>query len=145
MSARRTREARRSGKIALVVHPSLETLASFQAVLTKNEFVAIIARDLPTALLAITQHRLDVAIVSSRIQEGGDGWALAGVIHLACPEAFVCVTSATDPDIFILQAAINNGAREVYLESNPVSEIVKSILSHIDPAAQKKASEDRVQ
>jgi len=67
------------------------------------------------------------------------------VIHLACPEAFVCVTSATDPDIFILQAAINNGAREVYLESNPVSEIVKSILSHIDPAAQKKASEDRVQ
>jgi DNA-binding NtrC family response regulator len=145
MTARRTREAPKLGKIALVVHPSLETLASFQAILTKNEFVTIVARDLPTALLAITQHRLDVAIVSSRIQEGGDGWALAGVIHLACPEAFVCVTSATDPDIFILQAAINNGAREVYLESNPAADIVKSILSHIDPAAQKKASEDRLQ
>ena len=29
MSARRTREAPKLGKIALVVHPSLETLASF--------------------------------------------------------------------------------------------------------------------
>ena len=145
MSARRTREAPRSGKIALVVHPSLETLASFQAVLTKNEFVAIIARDLPTALLAITQHRLDVAIVSSRVQEDGDGWALAGVIHLACPEAFVCVTSPTDPDIFILQSAINNGAREVYLEANPASDVVKSILSHLDPAAGKAQPEGQVQ
>lgn len=145
MTARRTREAAKLGKIALVVHPSLETLASFQAVLTKSEFMTILARDLPTALLAITQHRLHVAIVSSRVQEGGDGWALAGVIHLACPEAFICVTSATDPDIFILQAAINNGAREVYLESNPASEIVKSIMSHIDPAAHKKVSEDRLQ
>jgi hypothetical protein len=145
MSARRTREASKSSRIALVVHPNLETLASFQSVLTANDFVAIIGRDLPTALLAVTQHRLDVAIVSSRIQEDGDGWALAGVIHLACPEAFVCVTSPSDPDIFILQSAINNGAREVYLETNPASEVVKSILSHLDPAAQKPPPENRVQ
>jgi DNA-binding NtrC family response regulator len=145
MSARRTSEASKSSRIALVVHPKLETLASFQSVLSSNDFVAIIARDLPTALLAIAQHRLDVAIVSSRVQEDGDGWALAGVIHLACPEAFVCVTSATDPDIFILQSAINNGAREVYLEGNPAQDVVKSILSHLDPASPKSQRDDRLQ
>lgn len=145
MSARGIKKASKSSRIALVVHPNLERLTSFQSVLTTNDFVAIIARDLPTALLAITQHRLDVAIVSSRVQEDGDGWALAGVIHLACPEAFVCVTSPTDPDIFILQSAINNGAREVYLEANPASDVVKSILSHLDPAAGKAQPEGQVQ
>jgi DNA-binding NtrC family response regulator len=145
MSARRTSEASKLSRIALVVHPNMERLASFQSVLTTNDFMAIIARDLPTALLAITQHPLDVAIVSSRVQEEGDGWALAGVIHLACPKSFVCVTSATDPDIFILQSAINNGAREVYLESNPASDVVKSILCHLDPGARKAPPESQVQ
>jgi hypothetical protein len=145
MSARRTSEASKLSRIALVVHPNLERVASFQSVLTTNNFMAIIARDLPTALLAITQHPLDVAIVSSRVQEEGDGWALAGVIHLACPKSFVCVTSATEPDIFILQSAINNGAREVYLESNPASDVVKSILGHLDPGARKAPPESQVQ
>ena len=134
----------RSSKVALVVHPSLETLASFQSALTNSGFVAIIARDLPTALLAITQHQIDLAIISSRVQEDGDGWALAGVIHLVSAKAFVCVTSPTDPDIFTLQSAINNGVREVFLESHPAVDIVKSILSYPDRVAREGPGEGHV-
>jgi DNA-binding NtrC family response regulator len=143
MSARRV--SPEFSKVALVVHPSLETLAAFQSALTNNGFVVIIARDLPTALLAIAQHQINLAIISSRVQEDGDGWALAGVIHLVSAKAFVCVTSPTDPDIFTLQSAINNGVREVFLESHSAVDIVKSILSHPDPAARERPAAGNLQ
>jgi len=89
--------------------------------------VAIIARDLPTALLAITQHYFDVAIVSSRLGEGGDGWALAGVLHLVFPRAFIAVLTPGEPDVVTFQSAINNGVSEIYEQSRRPAEIVGAI------------------
>jgi DNA-binding NtrC family response regulator len=115
-------------KTALVVASDLEALTAFQSALTSNGYVAIIARDLPTALLAITQHYFDVAIVSSRLGEGGDGWPLAGVLHLVFPRAFIGVLTPGEPDVGTFQAAINNGVSELYEQSRRPADIVGAIV-----------------
>lgn len=114
-------------KAALVVASDLETLTAFQAALTSRGYVAIIARDLPTALLGMTQHYFDVAIVSSRLGEGGDGWPLAGVLHLVFPRAFIAVLTAGEPDVITFQSAINNGVTEIYDQSSRPADIVGAI------------------
>jgi DNA-binding NtrC family response regulator len=106
-------------------------LSKFQAALARKGFTTIVARDLPTALLAITQHYFQVAIISSQLAEGGDGWPLAGVLHLVFPRAFVAVVSPIEPDVLTLQAAINYGAREVYHQSSPAEDIVNSIVAQL--------------
>ncbi len=116
-------------KTALVVASDLEALTGFQSALTSSGYVAIIARDLPTALLAITQHYFDVAIVSSRLGEGGDGWPLAGVLHLVFPRAFIAVLGPGDPDVVTFQAAINNGVSEIYDQSRRPADIVGAIAA----------------
>jgi DNA-binding NtrC family response regulator len=115
--------------MALIVAPHLEMLTAFQAALTNSGYVAILARDLPTALLAITQHYFDMAIVSSRLGEGGDGWPLAGVLHLVFPRAFIAVLTPGEPDVITFQSAINNGVTEIYDQSSRPAEIVTAILS----------------
>jgi DNA-binding NtrC family response regulator len=116
-----------TSKTALVVHPDMNALSRFQAALSAKGFVTIVARDLPTALLAITQHHFDAAIVSSQLAEEGDGWPLAGVLHLVFPGAFIGVLVPSQPDVLTLQAAINCGAREAFPQSRSVQEIVDSI------------------
>ena len=130
-------------KMALLVHTDMGKLSSYQAALTEKGFVAIVARDLPTALLAITQHYFEVAIVSSRLGEGGDGWPLAGVLHLVFPKAYVAVVSPDEPDVLALQSAINYGVREIYHVSSPATEVVGSIDFQLD--SPHPASKDRVQ
>ncbi len=120
--------AAQPARMALVVHPVMGVLSSFQSALTAQGFVTIVARDLPTALLAITQHYFDVALVSVALAEGGDGWPLAGVLHLVFPQAFVAIVSPTEPDVLTLQAAINYGVREIYEQTKPAREVVNSIL-----------------
>ena len=132
-------------RAALVVHSDMSVLSSFQAALGEKGYVTIVARDLPTALLAITQHFFDVAIVSSRLEEGGDGWPLAGVLHLVFPNAFVGVVAPTEPDVLTLQAAINNGVREVYPQSSPAPEIVSSIIAQVERSPVRTAGRSRVQ
>ncbi|MGE5207079.1 MAG: hypothetical protein ACM3PW_15815 [Chlamydiota bacterium] len=127
-------------KTALVVASDLEALTAFQAALTSNGYVAIIARDLPTALLAITQHYFDVAIVASRLGEGGDGWPLAGVLHLVFPRAFVAVLTPGEPDVATFQAAINNGVSEIYDQTKRPSEVVTTILSQAGAANRSRTS-----
>jgi|SRR5581483_3368937 len=117
--------------LALVVHGDMAALSKFQAALARKGFTTIVARDLPTALLAITQHYFQLAIVSSQLAEGGDGWPLAGVLHLVFPRAFVAVVSPVEPDVLTLQAAINYGAREVYDQSSPAEDIVNSIVAQL--------------
>lgn len=117
-------------KTALVVASDLETLTAFQAALTGKGYVVIVARDLPTALLATTQHYFDLAIVSSRLGEGGDGWPLAGVLHLVFPRAFVAVLTPGEPDVITFQSAINNGVSEIYDQAKGPSEVVSNILAH---------------
>ena len=132
-------------KMALVVHPDMGKLSSYQAALTEKGFVSIVARDLPTALLAITQHYFEVAIVSSRLGEGGDGWPLAGVLHLVFPKAFVAVVSPDEPDVLALQSAINYGVREIYHVSISPAEVIGSIVLQLDRPEARSASKGRVQ
>jgi DNA-binding NtrC family response regulator len=121
-------------KNALVVVSDLQALTAFQTALASKGYVVIVARDLPTALLAITQHYFDLAIVSSRLGEGGDGWPLAGILHLVFPRAFIAVLTPGEPDVVTFQSAINNGVSEIYDQAKGPSEVVSNILSQANEA-----------
>jgi len=115
-------------KTALIVHADMSVLSAFQSSFVSKGYVAILARDLPTALLAITQHFFDVAVISSRLAEGGDGWPLAGVVHLIFPKAFVGVLTP-ETNVLTLQAAINNGVTQIFDVSNNPDQVVTTLLS----------------
>jgi ActR/RegA family two-component response regulator len=131
-------------RMALIVHSDMGALSSLQSALSAKGFTSIVARDLPTALLAITHHYFEVAIVSSQLAEGGDGWPLAGVLHLVFPKAFVAVVSPVEPDVLTLQAAINYGVREVYRQSTPAPEVVDAIVKQLGSGA-RSSGKARVQ
>jgi DNA-binding NtrC family response regulator len=111
---------------ALIVHPDLGVLSAMQAVVSQEGFTPILCRDLPTALLAIVQHRFDLCIVSARIAEQADGWSLAGVLHMCFPHAFIAMI-APEPDLLMLQTAINSGVTQLYLSSRPPAELAIEI------------------
>ena len=115
-------------KTALIVHADMSVLSAFQSSFVSKGYVAILARDLPTALLAITQHFFDIAVISSRLAEGGDGWPLAGVVHLVFPKAFVGVLTP-ETNVLTLQAAINNGVTQIFDVSNNPDQVVTTLLS----------------
>jgi ActR/RegA family two-component response regulator len=125
----------KASKTALVVHFDLSALSSFQSVLNENGYVSVVARDLPTALLAMTQHYFDVAIVASRLAEGGDGWPLAGVLRLVFPKAFITVLTPGEPDVATLRSAINNGVSELYQENREPREVVEAISAQLSGAS----------
>ncbi len=125
-------------KMALVVHADMGVLSAFQGALTQNGFVTIVARDVPTTLLAMTQHYFDMAIVSSHLNEPGDGWPVAGVLHLAFPKCFVAVL-APETSVLTLQAAINNGVREIYHQSTPAAEVVSAVLNEMGSSSSKNS------
>ncbi len=118
-------------RMALIVHSDMAVVSGMQSALTAKGFTAIVARDLPTALLSITQHYFEIALVGSTLHENGDGWPLAGVLHLVFPRAFVAVLDRVEPDILTLQSAINYGVREIYQQSSPARDVVNSILSQV--------------
>lgn len=118
--------------MALVVHPDMAIVSGLQAALSNKGFTTVVARDLPTALLSITQHYFEIAVVASQLQESGDGWPLAGVLHLVFPRAFVGVIDRLEPDILTLQSAINYGVREIYQQSTPAQDVVNSILARVE-------------
>ena len=134
----------RAPRLALVVHSDVGVLSSFQSALTEKGFVTFVARDLPTALLAMTQHYFELAVVSSRLGDGGDGWPLAGVLHLVFPRAFVAVVSPDEPDVLALQSAINYGAREVFELSRPAAEVVGSIVAQLEIVENRSTSKSNV-
>ena len=70
------------------------------------------ARELPTALLAVAQNDFDLCLVCSRLHEPGDGWALGGVLRRLFPGAFVAVLA--ESNVASLQQAINNGFDQLY-------------------------------
>jgi ActR/RegA family two-component response regulator len=114
-------------KTALIVHSDMSVLSAFQSSFVSKGYVAILARDLPTALLALTQHFFDVAVISSKLGEGGDGWPLAGVVHLIFPKAFVGVLTP-ETNVLTLQAAINNGVTQIFdASSNPEHVVTASL------------------
>lgn len=116
-------ESIKTTKTALIVHSDMSVLSAFQSCFVSKGYVAILARDLPTALLALTQHFFDVAVISSRLAEGGDGWPLAGVVHLIFPKAFVGVLTP-ETNVLTLQAAINNGVTQIFDASSHPEHVV---------------------
>jgi DNA-binding NtrC family response regulator len=121
-------ESIKMAKTALIVHADMSVLSAFQSSFVSKGYVAILARDLPTALLALTQHFFDVAVISSRLAEGGDGWPLAGVVHLVFPKAFVGVLTP-ETSVLTLQAAINNGVTQIFDVSSNPEHVVNTSLS----------------
>ena len=133
----------RGVKFALIVHPELSILSQYQSLLAANGFTTVVARDLPTALLGITQHYFDLAIVSSQITESGDGWPLAGVLHLVFPKSFVSVL-VPGTDLLTLQAAINSGVQDVYELTETPQKIVSSMLAAMQNPRQPAGSSEKV-
>ena len=121
-------------KTALVVNPDVGALAAFQESLGRHGFMCVVARDLPTALLAMSQHYFHVAILSSKISEPGDGWSLAGVLHRLFPSALITVL-APERSILTLQSAINNGVRELFETSESPQQIVENVVKLCSPTA----------
>ncbi len=134
-----------ANKTALIVNPDMTAVSSLQAAFVQNGITTIVARDLPTALLAITQHYFDVAVVSSRISEEGDGWSLGGVIRLVFPKSFVLMI-ALGTDLMTLKNAINHGVDEV-LEKTSTPEQIVSTAMHSAPLAGKRLAspKERIQ
>jgi DNA-binding NtrC family response regulator len=127
-------------KTALIVHADMSVLSAFQSSFVSKGYVAILARDLPTALLALTQHFFDVAVISSRLAEGGDGWPLAGVVHLIFPKAFVGVLTP-ETNVLTLQAAINNGVTQIFDAANSPDHVVNTSLGSQPPSPSTSPSE----
>lgn len=119
-----------ASKLALIVHSDMAVISGLQSVFNQSGITSIVARDLPTALLAITQHYFDVAIVASRIGEEGDGWPVGGVLRLVFPKAFVVVI-APETDVLTLKAAINNGVDEIFEKQKAPEEIAQAIVAHV--------------
>ncbi len=112
---------------ALIVHTDMTAIAKLQTALNQNGVTAIVARDLPTMLLAITQHYFDLAIVASRIGEEGDGWPVAGVLRMVFPKAFI-VMLAPATDVITLKAAINNGVDEIFEKGVDIQDVADRSL-----------------
>lgn len=112
---------------ALIVHPDLRVLSAMQGALSQEGFTPILCRDLPTTLLAMAQHRFDLCVVSMSISENADGCSLAGVLHMCFPHAYLAMI-APEPDLLMLQTAINAGVTQLYLSSRPPEELATEIL-----------------
>ena len=133
-------ESIKTTKTALVVHADMSVLSAFQSSFVSKGYVAILARDLPTALLALTQHFFDVAVISSRLAEGGDGWPLAGVVHLIFPKAFVGVLTP-ETSVLTLQAAINNGVTQIFDAASNPDHVVNTSLGSQQTGSTKPSAE----
>jgi DNA-binding NtrC family response regulator len=130
----------RGTKFALVVHPELGLLSQYQSLLSSHGFSTVVARDLPTALLAITQHYFDIAIVASQLSEAGDGWPLAGVLHLVFPGSYIGVL-VPGADLLTLQSAINSGVQDVFELTQSPSSVVKAMIASAKMAESKRSEQ----
>ena len=85
-----------------------------------------------------------VAIVSSQLGEPGDGWPLAGVIHLVFPKSYVGVL-VPGADLLTLQTAINNGVQEVYEGDRAPEAVVSRVLGSLKAGESKAKARVGVQ
>jgi ActR/RegA family two-component response regulator len=116
-----------SPKLALLVDPSLSVLSALQDSFTSRGVQCVASRDLLTALLAVTQHEFNFAIINARIKEEGDGWTLAGLARKLFPRAYVAVT-CVEKDVLVLQSAINSGLNQVFESSTSSEEVVLTMM-----------------
>jgi ActR/RegA family two-component response regulator len=116
-------------KKALLLHPDMGVLSALQSEFSRRNVTSIVSRDLPTALLAITQHYFEIAVVSSKIAEEGDGWPVGGILRLIFPKASV-IMIAPRTDLLTLRSAINNGIDEVCEATTSPEKIVAAVFKH---------------
>lgn len=115
-------------KRALLVHSNMEVLSHLQNALRREGYITIVARDLSSALLAVTQHQFQLAVIFADLGEPGAGWPLAGVLHLAFPKAFVCVLEQNEPQLAAMRFAINYGVHEIYSQTKPTADLVAALI-----------------
>lgn len=113
---------------ALLVHPNMSSLSALQHGFAAKGIRCVVARDLPTALLALSQHFFTLVLISSNISEEGDGWSLGGVTRLLFPQAYIGIVS-TETSVLTLQAAINNGLNRIYESSLQPDSLVDAFLA----------------
>jgi len=114
-------------KLALVVHPDLSVLSKFQETFKQAGMTTLLARDLPTALVALSQNNFAVAVISWRVTESGDGWALGATLRRIFPSAFVVVL-ANETSVPTLKEAINQGFDRLYDESHRPEDVAARII-----------------
>ena len=117
-------------ELVLVVDHDLSRATALHSACAEAGCKTVIARDLPTALLMISQHLFDAAVFSSRISEDGDGWSLAAVFRLIFPKAYVAVIDR-ERSVTSLQAAINHGADELFISDDAPSHVAQSVAGAI--------------
>jgi ActR/RegA family two-component response regulator len=126
-------------RTALVVHPDMTALSALQGEFLKHSIATIVARDLPTALLAMTQHYFDIAVVADTISEAGDGWALGGVLRMVFPKAFLA-TITPSSDVHTLKNAINNGIDEIFETNAQFGDVVATTVRNYSSVPGKRAA-----
>jgi ActR/RegA family two-component response regulator len=115
------------------------TLSSLQRSFEAHGMHSVVSRDMPTALLALSQHDFTVVVIHHRIVEEGDGWALGSLARRLFPQAHIAVI-CTEKDVAALQAAINNRLDQVFDEKAASEQIAEAILRK-----QGKGETDQVQ
>jgi ActR/RegA family two-component response regulator len=113
--------------LALLVHPNMGTLSSLQRSFEMHGMHSVVSRDMPTALLALSQHDFSVVVIRDRISETDDGWALGSLARRLYPEAHIAVV-CTEKDVAALQSAINSRLDEVFDEKAATDQIAEAIL-----------------
>jgi hypothetical protein len=119
--------AKRRPGLALLVHPNMGALSSLQRSFEMNDMHSVVSRDMPTALLALSQHDFTVVVIHHRIVEEGDGWALGSLARRIFPPAHIAVI-CSEKDVAALQAAINNRLDQVFDEKTASEQIADAIL-----------------
>jgi ActR/RegA family two-component response regulator len=117
-------------RLALLVHPNVSFLTALQHSFEAKGVHSVVARDLPTALLALNQHDFGMAVINSRIAEEGDGWALAGVVRRMFGRAHVAVT-CEEKSVLSLQSTINHGLNQLFDKNTDSEQVVSAVLSKI--------------
>ncbi len=117
-------------QLVLIVDGDLSRATSLHNACVDLGCRTVVARDLPTALLMISQHLFDAAVFSSRVSEEGDGWSLASVFRLIFPKSYVAVV-ARERSVTSLQAAINHGADELFESTDPTTQLAKAVVAGI--------------
>ena len=126
--------------LALIVDPDLTRASAWNSECTKAGVRTVVARDLGSALLMLTQHTFDMAVIASRVAEEGDGWALAGVFRMLFPSAYLAVMTP-ERSVLALQSAVNTGADQVVETREQPGQVLAAALRR-KPGSQ--SSSDRV-
>ena len=116
--------------LALLVHPNMGVLSALQNSFAARGVHSLVARDLPTALLALGQHDFSAAVVYQRMAEEGDGWALGSVVRRIFPDAHIAVI-CSEKDVASLQAAINNRLNQVFDEKAGSEDVAETIANRL--------------